>query len=410
MTPRLCRSCAAPLRRTFCDLGMSPLANSYRSEDQLREMEPTYPLHAFVCERCFLVQLEAFETPEAIFGDYAYFSSYADSWLAHSEKYAALALARERLSPTSFVVEVASNDGYLLQYFQRFGVPVLGVEPAANVARVAREKGVPTDVAFFGVATAQRLLASHKPADLIVANNVLAHVPDIHDFVGGMSVLLSPRGIVTIEFPHLARQIEQTQFDTIYHEHFSYLSLLAIEPLVATHGLRVVRVEELPTHGGSLRVSLARADDPRLDDPSVEAIRAYERICGLHDLATYDRFAQAVARCKAAALRFLIDLAAEGKTIAGYGAPAKGNTFLNYCGVGRDLLPYTVDRNVHKQHHYLPGLQIPIEAPEVLLERKPDYVLILPWNIKDEVMEQMSAIAAYGGKFVIAVPTVTVLN
>jgi len=388
---------------------MSPLSNSYRTEEQLREMEPTYPLHAFVCERCFLVQLEAFETPEAIFGDYAYFSSYADSWLEHSAHYATLAIAREGLTGASFVVELASNDGYLLQYFQRAGVPVLGVEPAANVARVALDKGIPTDVAFFGMETARRLRSEHRLADLIVANNVLAHVPDIHDFVGGMSVLLAPGGVVTIEFPHLARQIEETQFDTIYHEHFSYLSLLALEPLVARHGLRVVRVEELPTHGGSLRVSLAHADDPRVDDPSVARVRAFERTCGLHDLATYDRFARAVAACKSAALRFFLDAAAQGKTVAGYGAPAKGNTFLNYCGIGRDLLPYTVDRNPHKQQHYLPGLQIPIDAPEVLLERRPDYVLILPWNIKDEVMKQMAAIRDYGGKFVVAIPTIAVL-
>lgn len=409
MNPRHCRSCATVLTRTFCDLGMSPLSNSYRTAAQQREMEPTYPLHAFVCEKCFLVQLEAFETPESIFGDYAYFSSYADSWLAHSERYAGLAIEREGLRADSLVVELASNDGYLLQYFARAGIPVLGVEPAANVARVAVDKGIPTDVAFFGVQTARRLLEEHRPADLIVANNVLAHVPDIHDFIAGMAVLLGPRGTVTIEFPHLVRLIEETQFDTIYHEHFSYLSVLALEPIVVKHDLRVVRVEELPTHGGSLRVSLARADDPRPDDPSVDAMRLAERAAGLSDLATYDRFARAVAACKATALRFFLGLAEEGRTIAGYGAPAKGNTFLNYCGIGRDLLPYTVDRNVHKQGHFLPGLQIPIEAPEVLLQRKPDYVLILPWNLKNEVMEQMSAIRAYGGRFVIAIPAMTVL-
>jgi len=409
MTPRLCRSCTAPLARTFCDLGMSPLSNSYRSEAQLREMEPTYPLHAFVCERCFLVQLEAFETPEAIFGDYAYFSSYADTWLVHAKRYVELAVERECLDASSFVVELASNDGYLLQYFLAAGIPVLGVEPAANVASVAVAKGVPTDVAFFGVETAKRLRAAHRLADLIVANNVLAHVPDLHDFVGGMAVLLAPRGVATIEFPHLARQIQDVQFDTIYHEHFSYLSLLALEPVVARHGLRVARVEELATHGGSLRVSLVHSGDPRPDDPSVAAMRTFEQARGLHDLATYDAFARAVARCKSAAVRFLLDCADAGKTVAGYGAPAKGNTFLNYCGIGRDLLPYTVDRNVHKQGQYLPGLQIPIEAPEVLLERRPDYVLILPWNLKDEVVEQMSAIRAYGGRFAIAIPTLTIL-
>ena len=404
-----CRICATPLRRTFADLGMSPLANAFVSPERAERMEPFYPLHAFVCEECRLVQLAQFEAPEAIFADYLYFSSYSASWLRHAERYAAAMAERFGLGPDSLVVEVASNDGYLLQYFQACGIPVLGVEPAANVAEAAREKGIPAEVAFFGAETARRLRGRGVAPDLMAANNVLAHVPDLHDFVEGFRVLLAPGGVATFEFPHLLRLMEQNQFDTIYHEHFSYLAFGVVEALFARHGLVLFDVEELPTHGGSLRIYARHEANAALAaGPRVAAMRDAERQFGLDRLETYDAFAARVIETKCALLDFLITARREGKRGAAYGAPAKGNTLLNYCGVGPELVAFTVDRSPHKQGLLLPGTRIPIEAPEAIERAKPDYVLILPWNLRDEIAAQMEAARSWGGRFVVPVPTVDV--
>jgi SAM-dependent methyltransferase len=409
-TASRCRFCGAALQRSFADLGRAPLANAFLAAAQLPLAEPHYPLHAYVCESCLLVQLEAFETPQNIFGDYLYFSSFSDSWLQHCEAYAARMTAELRLDGNALVVEVASNDGYLLQYFRRLGIDVLGVDPANNVAAIARQKGVPTEVAFFGVATARRLAEAGRSADLICANNVLAHVPDLNDFVAGFKLLLKPTGTITVEFPHLLRLIEQRQFDTIYHEHFSYFSLLVVDKVFARHGLLVFDVEHLPTHGGSLRIHACHVEDSmRHPTQRLRAALEEERIAGLADLTTYDRFAATVIEVKYQVLEFLIAARRAGKTVAGYGAPAKGNTLLNYCGVGPELLPFTVDRSPHKQGRLLPGVQIPIFAPECILQVKPDYVFILPWNIQDEIIEQMRAVRAWGGKFVVPIPSVQVL-
>jgi SAM-dependent methyltransferase len=409
MTASLCRFCSTPLARTFVDLGRSPLSNSFLSAEQLPLAEPHYPLHAYVCDDCLLVQLEAFETPQAIFGDYLYFSSYSDLWLRHCEAYATRMTAELGLDANALVVEVASNDGYLLQYFKRLGVDVLGVEPAANVAEVARQKGVPSLVAFFGAATARQLVESGRSADLICANNVLAHVPDLNDFVAGFKLLLKPTGTITVEFPHLLRLIEERQFDTIYHEHFSYFSLLVVEKVFARHGLKVFDVDSLPTHGGSLRVHACHAEDTtRAPTNRYHAVLAEERAAGLADVATYERFAETVIDVKCQLLDFLITARREDRVVVGYGAPAKGNTLLNYCGVGPELVRFTVDRSPHKQGRFLPGVQIPIFAPERILETRPDYVLILPWNIKDEIVEQMRAVRDWGGKFVVPIPGVQI--
>jgi SAM-dependent methyltransferase len=410
MTTRSCRFCGAELTRTFADLGRAPLSNSFLATDQIRLMEPHYPLHVYVCEQCLLVQLEEFEKAETIFSDYLYFSSFSDVWLRHAETYAARMTAQLGLDERSLVVEVASNDGYLLQYFCQRGVAVLGIEPAANVARVAESKGVPTDVAFFGTATARRLADAGKAADLICANNVLAHVPDLHDFVAGLKLLLKPTGTITVEFPHLLRLIAERQFDTIYHEHFSYFSLLVVDQLFARHGLTVFDVDRLSTHGGSLRIHACHAgDDSRHRTDRFHAVLADERAAALDDLATYDRFATTVVEVKCQILEFLIAARREGKLVVGYGAPAKGNTLLNYCGVGPELLRFTVDRSPYKQGRFLPGVQIPIFAPERILEVRPDYVFILPWNIKDEIIEQMRAVRDWGGRFVIPIPTLQVI-
>lgn len=404
-----CRICATPLRRTFADLGMSPLANSFVSPERAERMEPFYPLHAFVCEECRLVQLAEFEAPEAIFGDYLYFSSFSASWLRHAEHYAAMMTERFGLGRDSLVVEVASNDGYLLQYFQGRGIPVLGVEPAANVAEVAREKGIPSEVAFFGAETAWRLRERGVAPDLTAANNVLAHVPDLHDFVEGFRILLAPGGVATFEFPHLLRLMEQNQFDTIYHEHFSYLAFGVVEKLFAGHGLVLFDVEELPTHGGSLRIYARHEANEALEvGPRVAVMREAERGFGLDQLETYDAFAAQVIETKCALLDFLVTARREGKRVAAYGAPAKGNTLLNYCGVGPELVAFTVDRSPHKQGLLLPGTRIPIEAPEAIERAKPDYVLILPWNLRDEIASQMEAVRSWGGRFVVPVPTVDV--
>jgi 2-polyprenyl-3-methyl-5-hydroxy-6-metoxy-1,4-benzoquinol methylase len=404
-----CRFCASPLQAVFADLGMSPLANSYLTVEQGNRMEPFYPLRALVCSNCFLVQLEEYESPDHIFTDYAYFSSYSSSWLEHSERYTAAMVDRFGLDAASHVVEVASNDGYLLQYFKERGIPVLGIEPAANVAKVAREKGLPTLVEFFGVQTAQSLVPE-SGADLLIGNNVLAHVPDINDFVGGMKVLLNPGGVITMEFPHLMRLIDEKQWDTIYHEHFSYLSFTTARRVFADHGLRLFDVEELPTHGGSLRIIGCHDDD--VDKPDTERARellAREHAAGYSAVETYLHYGDRVAQDKREILSTLVALKEEGKRIVGYGAPAKGNTLLNYCGVGRDFLDYTVDLNPHKQGHLLPGTHIPIRAPEAIREDRPDVVLILPWNLKDEIVEQLSFIREWGGEFAVRAPELTLL-
>lgn len=410
MTQGCCRFCQTPLRHVFVDLGMSPLSNTYLTPDRLHRMEPFYPLHAFVCEACFLVQLEEFETPEQIFSDYAYFSSYSDLWLSHARAYAQTMTERFGLDSRNRVVEVASNDGYLLQYFKDCGIPVLGIEPAANVAAVAVGKGVPTLVKFFGAATAAELAAKGQQADLLVGNNVLAHVPDLNDFVAGLKVLLKPHGVITMEFPHLLRLMLENQFDTIYHEHFSYFSFLTVEKVFARHGLTLFDVDELPTHGGSLRIYARHAEDgSKPDGERMEDLKRRERGAGLERLETYAGFAEQVKETKRNLLEFLIAVKRAGKTVAGYGAPAKGNTLLNYCGIRTDFLDYTVDRSPHKQGKFLPGTHIPVFHPDHIRETRPDYLLILPWNIKDEVMEQMAFVREWGGRFVVPIPKVEVL-
>ena len=385
------------------------MANSYVRPDRAAFAEPFYPLHAWVCTDCWLVQLEKFETPEAIFGDYAYFSSYSDSWVEHARRYVEMACDRFALGPASKVVELASNDGYLLQHFVKRGVPVLGVEPAANVAQEAVRRGIPTEVKFFGVRTARDLVAAGHGADLVIGNNVLAHVPDINDFVGGIRILLRPGGVVTIEFPHLVQLVDHCEFDTIYHEHFSYLSFTFVRSFFAKHGLRLFDVEELPTHGGSLRIFGCLADDPRPDTPRALALAAREEALGLRTPEYYRAFGPRVAEVKFRLLEFLIAAKRAGKRIAGYGAPAKGNTLLNYCGVRTDLLDYTVDRSPHKQGCLLPGTRIPVRAPDHVRETRPDYLLILPWNLRDEITAQMAYIREWGGRFVVPIPAAEVL-
>ena len=411
MNHRNCRFCGTALEQSFADLGMSPLSNAYLKPEQLHQVERFYPLHAWVCGSCFLVQLEQFETPENIFSDYAYFSSYSDSWLEHVASYTEAMVERFGLNAGSHVVEIASNDGYLLQYFVKRGIPVVGIEPAANVARVAEDKGVPTLIKFFGTETATALAASGKQADLLLGNNVLAHVPDLNDFVSGMVKLLKPHGVITMEFPHLLRLMAQNQFDTIYHEHFSYFSFLTVEKVFAAHGITLFDVEQISTHGGSLRIfGRHSADGTKPVSPRVTALRQEELNAGLDNAKTYAAFAEQIKAIKRALLRFLINAKEQGKTVVGYGAPAKGNTLLNYCGVRTDLIDYTVDRSPHKHGSYLPGVHIPIYHPDRIAETRPDYVLILPWNLKEEIMLQMAHIRSWGGKFVVPIPKVEVLG
>jgi SAM-dependent methyltransferase len=398
-----CRLCTAPLGRTFVDLGMSPLANSYIAPEDAEHPERFYPLHARVCDACLLVQLPAMETPEAIFSDYAYFSSVSATWLDHARRYAEEAIERWQLGAASRVVEIASNDGYLLRNFVSAGVPALGVEPAANVAATAIAAGVPTLVDFFGAACAERIAATGH-ANLIVANNVLAHVPDMNDFLAGFAALLAPRGVATFEFPHLLNLIEQTQFDTIYHEHYSYLSLGACERALARHGLAVFDVEEVPTHGGSLRVFAAHDAEDRRATERAEHVRAREREAGMDAIDGYRGFAARVADCRDAFLTALIDARRDGLRVAAYGAPAKGNTLLNYCGVRSDLIAFTVDRSPHKQGLLLPGTRIPILSPDAIATERPDILVVLPWNLRDEIIAQMAGIRAWGGRFLIPVP------
>lgn len=404
MTEPTCRFCTKPLTRTFADLGMSPLSNSYLSADQLRAMEPFYPLHAYVCSGCRLVQLEQYESPQGIFSEYTYFSSYSDSWLRHAKAYVEMIVGRIGLGPQSQVAEIASNDGYLLQYFVERGIPSYGIEPAANVAQAAVDKGIETHVAFFGVDTATRLAEQGRRTDLLLGNNVLAHVPDINDFVAGMKRLAKPGAIITMEFPHLLQLIRHCQFDTIYHEHFSYLSLWTVERIFSAHGLRVFDVDELTTHGGSLRIYACHDDDKRDDGSALGQVRADESKAGVSQDAIYDQFAGRIAAIKRDLMRFLFSANEEGKVVVGYGAPAKGNTLLNYCGVGPDLLPFTVDRSPHKQGLFLPGTRIPIYAPDEIDRVRPDYVLILPWNLRDEIVQQMSHVRDWGGRFVVTIP------
>jgi SAM-dependent methyltransferase len=374
-------------------------------------MEPFYPLNVYVCGNCFLVQLQEYVAPENIFSDYLYFASYSDSWLAHAKSYTDQMVKRFPITEKSLVVEIASNDGYLLQYFVEKKVPVLGIEPAANVAAVAMQKSIPSLVKFFGSGTARELVASGKRADLLLGNNVLAHVPDINDFVSGMKILLKPQGLITMEFPHLMRLMEQNQFDTIYHEHFSYLSFSTVEKIFARHGLTLFDVEELPTHGGSLRIYARHAEDSSKPvDPRVLELRAREESAGFSRLETYSRFAEQVKETKRKLLEFLIRAKQSGKKIVGYGAPGKGNTLLNYCGIRTDFLDYTVDRSPHKQGKFCPGTRIPIYSPERIRETRPDFLLILPWNLKDEIMQQHSYLRDWGGKFVVPIPEVTVFE
>jgi 2-polyprenyl-3-methyl-5-hydroxy-6-metoxy-1,4-benzoquinol methylase len=394
---------------TFVDLGMSPLCESYLPADRLDDPETFYPLHVRLCDECLLVQLPAYVQGEDIFSDYAYFSSYSDSWVAHAKRYADEMVGRLQLTSDSLVTEVASNDGYLLQHFHRAGIPVLGVEPAANVAKAAQAKGIRTVVQFVGPETGPAIAAVHGRADLVAANNVFAHVPDITGFAVGLRALVKDTGVVTLEFPHLLRLIERRQYDTIYHEHYSYLSLYTAGRALESAGLRVVDVDELGTHGGSLRVHARPAETAGEPDARVKAVLAAEEAAGLHTVAGHEGFARAVLTIKSDLLGFLLAAKAEGRTVAGYGAPGKGNTLLNHCGIRSDLLAYTVDRSPHKQGMFLPGTHIPIYAPERIAETKPDYVLVLPWNLRDEISEQLAYVRSWGGRLVFPIPALEVV-
>jgi SAM-dependent methyltransferase len=389
---------------------MSPLCQTHISPEQLNHMESFYPLHAFVCDGCFLVQLEEYVSPTEIFSEYAYFSSYSDSWVEHARRYAEAMIRRLGLDAQSRVVELASNDGYLLQHFVRAGIPVLGVEPAANVAKVAVQKGIPTLVRFFGRDAAREIVEKVGGADLLLGNNVLAHVPRLNDFVAGMKILLKPQGVITMEFPHLYRLMEGNQFDTIYHEHFSYFSFFTAQKVFAAHGLTLFDVDELPTHGGSLRIYARHAENRALPvSAAVDALLRRELEAGVTRLETYASFAEGVKETKRALLEFLIRAKRAGKRLAGYGAPGKGNTLLNYCGIRTDFLEYTVDRSPYKQGKFTPGTRIPILHPDKIAQTRPDYVFILPWNLKDEIVRQMAHVRDWGGKFVVPIPTISVM-
>lgn len=405
-----CRFCNSELTRKFVDLGMSPLVNSYLRSDQINQMEPYYPLHAFVCNKCLLVQLEEFETPEHIFTNYAYFSSYSQTWVKHAEEYANTAINRFNLDKNSQVIEIASNDGYLLQNFQKRNIPILGIEPAANVAKVAKEKGIPTLIKFFGAETANKVSSEGKQADLLIVINVMPHVPNLIDFVKGMKIILKPGGIITIQFSaYLLQLIQQNEFDTVYHEHFSYFSLITIQKILSANGLEIFDVEELSIHGGSLRIYVKHMENNVLaTSESVNQIIQKEKQFGLDNILTYEKFQEQVIKSKQKTWEFFIMAKNSNKKIVCYGAPAKGNTFLNYCGIGTDFIDYTVDINPHKQGLFLPGTHIPIKKPEDIQRTKPDYLLILAWNLKDEIMNQMGYIRDWGGKFVVLVPEVKI--
>lgn len=406
-----CAYCGTPLNTTFVDLGMGPMVDSYVKPTELDRMDPFLPLHAYVCGACFLVQLPEAATPEELFGDYPYFSSVSEAWLDHARKYVDQVIPRFGLNTNSFVIEVASNDGYLLKFMQAKDIPVLGIEPARNVAAEAMSKGVPTISKFFGMETAKAVRAEHGQANLLLGNNVMAHVPDRNDFVSGMKHLLAKGGVITMEFPHLLRTMAGNQFDQVFHEHFSYLSFLTIERIFSFHGLVMFDVEELPTHGGSIRVFAAHADDiTKVPTERVARMRAKERDYGLESLATYEQFSAQARETKFKLLEFLINAKREGKRIAAYGAPGKGATLLSYCGVRGDFIDYIVDKSPHKQNLYMPGVRLPIYAPEKLFETKPDYLLILAWNWRDEIIEQTAFIRAWGGKFVVPIPEVQVID
>ncbi len=400
--PDNCRFCEQQLKHSFCDLGMSPLSNSFIKQENKDKIEPFFPLHAYVCDQCKLVQLEEFETPDTIFSNYAYFSSYSSSWLEHAKQYVNMMIERFDLGDHHRVIEIASNDGYLLQYFKKHGIPVLGIEPAANVAEVAISKGINTQIDFFGSSTAKQL---QQKGDVILGNNVLAHVPNLNDFVAGLKIALADDGVITMEFPHLLKLIESNQFDTIYHEHFSYLSLYTIETVFEKHGLHVFDVEQLVTHGGSLRIFACHNNDKKKKTTHrVSQLLKEEKLAGINDMDVYLDFSRKVEQTKRNLLSFLIDVKEQGKTIVGYGAAAKGNTLLNYCGIGKDFIDYTVDRSPHKQGMLLPGSHIPIYSPDKLAETKPDYVLILPWNLKEEIAEQIAYTREWGCQLVVPVP------
>lgn len=411
MTALACRHCGAPLTQSLCDLGPQPLSNAFIKPEDATRPETFYPLNVYVCGACLLVQLPEHTRANQIFGDdYVYFSSFSESWLAHAKAYCGMAAERFSLGKTSQVIEIASNDGYLLQYFASMGIPALGIEPAANVAAAAEAKGVPTLTRFFTRELARELAATGRSADLLLGNNVLAHVPDINDFVAGMKIALKPAGIITMEFPHLARLIEGVQFDTIYHEHYSYLSLTSVDRIFAHQGLTIFDVDELATHGGSLRIYARHADEPGPEHtPRVAALLTRERAAGLADIVGYRGFEPRVREVKRDLVAFLIAAKRGGKHIAGYGAAAKGNTLLNYCGIRQDFVDFVVDRNPVKQGRLLPGTRIPVRHPDAIAEARPDYVLILPWNIRDEIMETLSFIRDWGGKFIVPIPKVDVI-
>lgn len=407
-----CRFCSAPLTHTFVDLGTSPLCQRHVTPARFDHAEPIYPLHVYVCDMCFLVQLPAYVAREEIFdAEYGYFSSFSDTMLKHAEAYVQMMIPRFGLGSTSRVVELASNDGYLLRYFKRAGVPVLGIEPTSNTAAIAIKNGIPSLTKFFSRDTAHEVLATDGPASVILGNNVLAHVPDINDFVGGMKILLATDGVVTMEFPQLLHLIEQNYWDTIYHEHFSYLSFTTVENVFAAQGLVLFDVDDIPTHGGSIRIYGRHAEDSgKPVHERVLAMREREKHAGHFDLSYYFSYGERVKESKRSILEFLIKAKREGKSIAAYGAPGKGNTLLNYCGIRTDLIDYTVDRSPHKQGNFLPGTRLPIHAPDRIRETRPDYLFLLPWNLKDEITRQMSDIRTWGGKFVVPMPSLHVID
>ena len=406
-----CRFCGSELNQNFVDLGMSPLSNSYLNAEQINQKEPFYPLHVFVCNNCLLVQLEEFESPQNIFTNYAYFSSYSKTWLDHAQEYVNMMISRFGFDEKSQIIEIASNDGYLLQYFKEKKIPILGIEPAVNVGEIAEKKGIPTIFKFFGTETAKKLANSDKKADLLLGNNVLAHVPNLNDFVKGLKILLKPNGVITMEFPHLLQLIQQNQFDTIYHEHFSYFSFLVVQKIFSSHQLTIFDVDEISTHGGSLRIYAKHEENQELKvSENILKLIKKEYEFGLDKIITYSNFQKKVELLKQQICKFFISIKKEGKTIIGYGAPAKGNTLLNYCEIGNEVINYTVDKNPHKQGLFLPGTHIPIESPEKIKITKPDYILILPWNLKDEIIQQIDFIREWGGKFVTVIPEVRIYS
>ena len=404
-----CRFCNEPLSNKFVDLGTSPLSNAFLTKEMLVDSEKKYPLCAYVCDNCFLVQLPEFEKPRKIFEDYAYFSSYSSTWLQHAENYVSMVIKKFGFNEKNLVVEIASNDGYLLQFFKEKNIPILGIEPAVNVAKVAKEKGIPTITKFFSVNTANELRSDGKLADLIIGNNVLAHVPNLNDFIKGLKILLKPNGVITMEFPHLLQLIQQNQFDTIYHEHFSYFSFLIVQKIFLFHQLTVFDVDEIPTHGGSLRIYVRHEENQKFEvSENVLKLIKKEHEFGLDKIITYSNFQKKIELLKQEICEFFVAIKMESKTIVGYGAPAKGNTLLNYCEIGNEVMNYTVDKNIHKQGLFLPGTHIPIELPEKIKMTKPNYVLILPWNLKDEIIQQIDFIREWGGKFVTVIPEVKI--